>query len=338
MNKLQLTTAPELVGIETSKAQQIKKTFEPMVEMLETFENSFNLIMEEAELGITDEISDKARLLRISIAKVRTTTEKARKKEKEEYLRAGKAIDGVANLLKWAVTEKEEKLKDIEDYHARIEQEKKVKLQFERLELLKPFVGDDYHKELSSMDQDVFNAFLQTKKKDYEDLIAAEKKAEEDRIAKELAEAEERRLIRLDNEKLRKEAEARDKKEKIESDKRAKLEAERLAKEQAEQKKRDDQQRKEREAHEAELRLERERIAKLEADQLATRQAEFKAKQDEEIKKEQALKMGDADKFKSLIADLESLKTKYSFQSKENRGKLEDVKTLVDKIITHISK
>ena len=48
---------------------------------------------------------------------------------------------------------------------------------------------------------------IQEEKKAEEARIAAEKKAEEERMAKEKAEAEERERIRLENEKLKKEAE-----------------------------------------------------------------------------------------------------------------------------------
>jgi hypothetical protein len=177
--------APELQSIEQSKAQKIKKTFEPMVKMLQNFESSYNDLMAASEKGITKEISGKAKRLRLDIAKVRVETEKIRKEQKEEYLRAGKAIDGVSNVVKWAVTDKENKLKEVEQYFEIQEQKRLEALQLERAEKLSSYVEDAYERDLKKFEDDEFEALLAMKKQAYEDRIAAEKKAEEERIAKE---------------------------------------------------------------------------------------------------------------------------------------------------------
>lgn len=338
MANLEIQKVEELSIIEKSRALQIQATFDPMVLMLKEFEASYDEIMSEAELGITDELSIKARELRVSISKVRINTEKIRKREKEEYLRAGKAIDGVANLLKWAVSEKEEKLNDIETFYQKIEEQKKVALQINRMDMLKPFVGDDYFKDLSSMDEDVFKAFLQVKKKDFEDLKAAEKQAELDKIAKEKADKDEQERIKAENEKLKKEADARQKQYEIEKAKREKEEGNRLAKLEADRIERETYEKRKQEEHK--LQLEKERVArekiqkelsdKLEADRKATYEAEQKMQFD--LKKDDILKVND------LINDLRHLKGKYSFKSKEVQRKYSDVGLLIDKIINQISK
>jgi len=53
---------------------------------------------------------------------------------------------------------------------------------------------------------------------------------------------------------------------------------------------------------------------------------------------EAELNKGDAAKVKDLIADLESLKTKYSFKSAKNKKMYSDVNLLIDKVINHIHK
>lgn len=176
---------PELNVIEESKALKIKATFEPMVKMLEEFENQYNSIVKDSEKEITKELTEKAKRLRLDVGKVRIKTDELRKTEKEEYLRAGKAIDGVSNILKWAVSEKENKLKEIEDYFEIQEQERLEKLQQDRAEKLLKYVENAFELSLSSMEEDVFNAYFQTKKKEHEDRIVAEKKAEEERIEQE---------------------------------------------------------------------------------------------------------------------------------------------------------
>ena len=253
--------------IEPSKATQIKATFEPMVQMLETFEQKYNEVIETASKGITPEVSATAKRLRLDIAKVRIDAEKARKEMKDEYLRAGQAIDGANNILKWAVTDRENKLKEIEEHAERMEAERISKLQAERVELLSPFVPDAEARNLSGMDEDVWNAYLNTKKQEHQDRIDAEKKAEQERIAREQAEAEERERQRAENERLKAEAEAREKELQAVQ---AKLKAE------AE----------ERERIQAEAdRKERERVAQIEAEAKAKAEAERKAKSAPDIEK-----------------------------------------------------
>lgn len=176
---------PELKAIEPSKAEQIRRTFEPMVEMLSGFEETYNEVIEKFKDGITKELTSRAKRLRLDIGRVRIEAEKIRKAQKEEYLRAGKAIDGVNNLLKWAVVEKENKLKEIEDYYEIQEQKRLEALQIERVEMLAPYVEDAEERDLSSMDDDVWSAYYQAKKKAYEDEQEAIRKAEQERIEKE---------------------------------------------------------------------------------------------------------------------------------------------------------
>lgn len=338
---------PELLVIEKSKAEQIKATFEPMAEMLAEFEEAFNTIIIESQEGITKEVIEKARRLRIDIARVRIETEKIRKEQKEEYLRAGKAIDGVSNILKWAVADKENRLKEIENYFEIQEQKRLEELQTKRADMLSAYVEDAHERNLSGMEEDVWNAYFQTKKKEYEDRIEAERKAEENRIAREKAEAQERERIRWENERLKKEAEERERLAEIEAEKRAKEEAARLAKEKAERHAREEKERKEREAFEAKLRAEREAREKIEREERAKREkleaelrakaeAEQKAKEAEEARIQAELSKGDAAKIKDLISDLENIKAKYSFKSAKNKKMYNDVSVLIDKVIEHI--
>ena len=278
-NEIMKFDTPELQVIEKSKAEKIKATFEPMAKMLLEFEKAFKEVTSEAEKEITKDVTIKAKRLRIDIGKVRINTEKARIAEKEEYLRAGKAIDGVSNILKWAVIDKENKLKEIEDHFELQETRRLEKLQVERVGKLLKYVEDAEDRNLSGMENDVWQAYFTTKKKEYDDRIATEKQAEIDRIAKEKAEAAERVRIRKENELLKKEAEEKEKQRRKDA---AKAEAERKALE--------EKARKEREASEAKLRIEREAKAKLEAELKAKAEADEKAKREERERIEAELK------------------------------------------------
>lgn len=347
MNELKLST-PELQNIDKSKAQEIKNTFEPMVKMLSEFENSYNDLINKANQEINHDVTAKAKRLRLDIAKVRIQTGKLKDEQKKYIKLQDKAIMGVHNILVHAVTEKEDNLKKIEKHFEIQEQKRLEKLQSDRAEKLSKYVEDAHERDLSSMDDDVWNAYYEAKKKQYLDRIEAEKKAEAERIAKEKAEAEERERIRKENERLKKEAKERERQAKIEAKKQAEAEAKRKANEEAKRKKREEKERKEREAHEAELRKEREerqriereekeKREKLEAEIKAKREAEEKARQEAEAKKQAELSKGDKDKVIDLIQDLESLKTKYKFKSKKNQKMYSEVSQLLDKTINHIN-
>jgi len=347
--KLELKT-DELELIETSKAESIRKTFEPMVALIKGFEGEFDEVIAESQVEVTDSLTDLARDLRIKISKVRINTEKVRKSQKEEFLRAGKAIDGVANIIKWAVADKEEKLKDIEDHFERIEKQRLTDLQFKRWDELKKYLPEDfYEKDLSSMDDDVWNAYLSQKKQDHLDLSGAKKQAELDLAAKEKEDEEERLRIISENKKLKKEAEERERLAKIEAEKREKVEAQRIAKEEAERKEREEYQRKEREAFQLKLNAEREERERVEREEKVKRETleaqlkakledEAKAKEEEETRIQTELNKGDSDKVNDLKSDLIDLKAKYSFKSKKNQKMYNDVSVLIDKVINHITK
>lgn len=273
--------APELLAIDKSKAETIRATFAPMAEMLDKFNEVYQEIIVEAATAITEQVAAKARRLRLDIVKVRTATEKVRKEQKEEYLRAGKAIDGVSNILKWAVTDKESKLEEIEKHFENLEKQRIEALQAERVEELYPYFSAAGDCDLSGMADDVWVAYLTAKKKDHADKIEAERKAKEEAEVRAKAEAEERERIRSENERLKKEAEEAAAKAKIEAEARAKEDSERKAKEETERKEREAAAKKEREEYEAKLRAERE---KREIERKIAEEAEAKARAEADAK------------------------------------------------------
>jgi len=200
MKNVLVLDAQELNVIEKSKAEQIKKIFVPMVEMLESFEDQYNDVILESNNKITQGTIYVAKRLRLDIAKIRIEADKARKEQKDEFLRAGKAIDGVSNILKWAIVEKENKLKEIENHFEIQEKIRLEELQIERVEELSKYIDDASERDLSSMEDDVWIAYISTKKKEVEDKIKAEKQVEIERVAKEKIEKEqERRRVLLFN-------------------------------------------------------------------------------------------------------------------------------------------
>ena len=129
--------------------------------------------------------------------------------------------------------------------------------------------------EFENMSNESFESFLSGLKTTYENRIAAEQKVEIERIAKEKADAEQREQQRLENEKLKFEAEKREKEIALER----KANEERLAKEQAENKAKLDAQRKENEKIAAELKAKKDTEIKAENEK---KQAELQSKQNAE--------------------------------------------------------
>ena len=275
MNELTIKT--ELAGLDKSKAKQIEAVFAPMVKMLKEFEAVYDEI---AAMEINPDTCKKAKRLRLDIGRVRIDADKVRKVQKEEYLRAGNAIQGVYNILKFAVADKEEKLKDIETHYERIEADKKKRLQTEReAELLKYDVEQTGSTlTLGDMDDVVWDNYLAGTKANHEAVVAAEKKAEEERVEAEQKEAEAREKMRLENEQLRKEAAEAT---------RVKAEADREAEE-------------ERQAREAKIQEEREAREKLEKE-ITDREAVAAQKAEAEKKAQLA---PDKEKLNIIAADL----------------------------------
>jgi len=178
----ELVLSKELEGLDKSKASQIEAVFSPMVEMLKSFEGAYDEVM---SMDQSEEKSKKAKRLRLDISKVRIDADKVRKSQKEEYLRAGNAIQGVYNVLKFAVVDKEEKLKEIETYYERIEEERKAKVQAERELELSRYDIDGSTMNLSGMDDAVYENLVEGSKAKFEAIKEAERKAEEQRIESE---------------------------------------------------------------------------------------------------------------------------------------------------------
>lgn len=235
-------------NVEATTAAGIAAAFVPMLYTMTEMEKEFNAIV---VLPIADKDTvKKARELRLRYVKVRGEVDDAHKAGKAKILRDGKLWDAWKNTGISASEGKEEKLKSIEKHAENLEKERLERLQLLRVALLADYVENASDLMLSSMPDDVFEAYLTTKKQQFEDRKAAELKAEQDRIAREKAEAEEREAQRLENEKLKadaiekqkeidriakelsdkKAAEAKAEADRIASEKAAKLEAEKLAK------------------------------------------------------------------------------------------------------------
>lgn len=300
-----------LTGLEQSKAAQIEKIFVPMVNMLKGFEKQYDSVMAEKP---SKDSCNRAKELRKKISKIRINAEKEKTALKKEYLMGGNAVQGVYNILKFAVSEKEEKLKERETHFERMEEQRLADLQIEREEELAKYDIDGSLMRLGEMDNLVWSNFLAGTRTNWENQREAERKAEEQRLALE----EKNRILKhriqtmlplngfYDHSLLTIDLSEEDyyqiyenavsaKKAKEEEDQRIREENERLRREQeaAEKKRkqeeaaRKERERKEQEAREAERRtqekkLQKEREAREKAEEEARQQKEEQARKERE--------------------------------------------------------
>lgn len=262
-------------NLEEESSKRLEDIFMPYFKQAEEWKNKAKDIM------VTDESQVEemkiARESRLALKNIRCDVEKKRKSLKEESLRYGKAVDGMANVIKFLIAPIENHCKEQEEF-VRIRQEKRLQeLEFNRKEELINLDVDVELYDLRIMSEEKYSLLLEQSKKLYNDKIEAEKALEKARIEEEKRQKEENERIRKENERLKKEAEERDR---IEAEKQKKLEAER----EKERKKQEDILKKEREKHarlEAEL-LEKKRIEQEESQK--RKEAEEKAKEEERQK------------------------------------------------------
>jgi colicin import membrane protein len=195
-------------GIEESRAKEVEAVFTPMLKKMSELEDDYNKIL---SLEITPDTCKAAKELRLQYVKVRTATAEIHKKAKSFYLNGGRFIDGWKNAQLFASQSKEESLANIENHFINLERERKETIRAERISLISPYVEDVNTYMLGEMSNDGFNKLLAGAKLQYEMRIEAERKAEEERIERERAEEEERERQRLENIRLKKEAEEREK-------------------------------------------------------------------------------------------------------------------------------
>ena len=229
----QLQVIVQQSGLETTKAQYILDKFQDYFNIASEWEIKAKAIKVTNASQVTE--MQMARVGRLFLKEKRVDIEKARKELKEQALREGKAIDGIANVLK-ALIEPIENYLDRQEHFVEIQEE-------EKREVIR---------------------------------LEVEKRIEDERIAKEKADAEALEKARLENEKLRAEAIEREKKVMAERKKQEALLAKERAEVEAKRKEQEDKMAAERKKAEIEkkmieekVRLEREKQEKTLANERA---------------------------------------------------------------------
>lgn len=255
-------------GLEPTKAQVLLENFSGYFELAAEWETKAKALVVTNETQVAE--MKMAREGRLFLRSKRIDVENTRKKLKEQALREGKAIDGIANVLKAVIVPIEEYLDEQEHF---AENKKKAEEEAHRLEAEKALREKEEKERIErEAEQERIRVENERLKKEAEEReVAAQKERE---AAERKLEAERKKA----EAKLQAEREAN---EKAMAEERAKAEAEREA---------------ERKKVEAERQAER-KIAEAEAEKIR-KEAEAKAKKERE---EYEAKMAEERRLASLV-------------------------------------
>ncbi len=295
----EIVESNELVIVAKQSGLEENKIGFLMSKFGEPFKSAMGIIQHARDINVTsedqkDEI-EQAGIARKELKKLRCDVENTRKELKEQSLREGRAIDGMANIIKAVIVPVEEALEKQEKFVQRLAAERYAKKLEERRERLSTYTDQPDMYKLDSSDSE-FDQLIATLREAQEIKAAAEKKAEEDRIAAEQAAAAEQERVRKENEKLRAEAAARE----AELAKEREVEQKRLAAERAEQEQK-------LAAERAKAEEERKKREALEAEQQAKAKAEAAARAEADEKARQALLAPDKDKLNKFADYIDAI-------------------------------
>ena len=234
MSENQLQIIVKESGLDSTKAKFILDNFQHYFELASEWEKKAKTIVVTS--GDQKEDMKLARDGRLELREKRIAIEKSRKDLKEQSLREGKAIDGIANILKALIVPIEDYLESQERF-VEIQEEKKTEAR--RLEIEKRLVEEDrIAAEKAAAEQErlrLENEKLKKEAQEREQKMAAERRVQEEAMAAERSKADaERKAIEAKAKAERDAIEAKAKAEKEKQD--AKLKAER-AKAEAEREK-----------------------------------------------------------------------------------------------------
>ena len=204
-NTNQLITVVQENNLSEDFAVSLQNAFSPL------FESARSIANEGKEIVVTSEdqreLMTLARNKRLELRDVRIETENLRKRLKEQSLRTGKAIDGMANIIKFLIVPVEEHL-ELQEKFIELKIEKELSLLAEkRTQELEQYevITTDY--DLRNMSEEGYKQLLNNSRIAFEAKQAKAKEEEEAKEEEAKRQAEEQERIRKENEKLRKENE-----------------------------------------------------------------------------------------------------------------------------------
>lgn len=203
---------PEEFGLESTKAKDLTSGLTTVLAERAILERAY---IDTLKLEISEDTLSIFRDLRLKILKNRTQgIENWRVNKKEFFLAGGKFIDATAKMYRDENSAWEAKLLEAENFFEIQEKNRLEALQAERVAQISPYLDDAEERDYSKFDEFEFEAILSLKIKKFEE---AKKLKEKEKVeAEALRIAEEKRIedLRLENERIKKEEEAKESKRK----------------------------------------------------------------------------------------------------------------------------
>lgn len=313
--ELTFEIVPSDLALPPEEKQSLIQSFSPLLAKAKE-------LLEESK-GITS--AKLARVSRLQFRKLRSESNTLRETTNAHHLRMQRAVNGAHAILVAAVQGEEERMEAIEKAEERREEERIEAIRQARHDLLVPL---GVHESIANspglgrMAEDAWLGLFNDSKAMHEARLERERKEAEEALARQVAEAQAREKIRLENERLLKEAAEREEAARIEREKAA---AEKAALE--------EQARLEREAAAAAQKALEDKLAKERAEaeaKLAAERAEAEKKAEYERQAAQA-RQDEADK--RAKAERDALEAKSRFAQAAQEAKLAEAKRLHDELV-----
>jgi hypothetical protein len=222
-------------GLEGTKVEFLIQQFTPF------YSEAEKLVAKAETIKVVDETSleamAEAGIIRKQLQRIRIESDKVRYALKEDSRKEGNAIQGIYNKLIEITGPVEERLEKDEKFLEIREAEKKAAKLLDRVERLSQYVADVSLYNLKDMADEIFDELFKDCKDKFEKEQARLVKEEEDRVALEKKNAEEAEKTRIENKKLKKENEEKDRKIQKAAEEKKKLEDKIAADKLAEEKK-----------------------------------------------------------------------------------------------------
>jgi len=315
----QLESVIKNSGLAIIEAEEIKTAYLPFLVRLTEVQDQAAKINFESPVELDETI---ARELRLKTVKIRTDAEKLKDEQKRVDILRGKVKQDSFNLISSSCKLAEEVFFNVEKAREIAEKKRKAQLKIDREEKLGPYTEAVSLYPLGEMSEEQFNELYSGLRIAHENKLAAEKKAEEERLAAIEAERIRQENIRIENERLKKESEEKEKalqaerekvrKESIERERLAEIEREKQAVILAKQKEASEKREKELQAKADAERAERENLQieiqrKKAAEEKAKEEAEAKVKAEKRAKAAEEKKAKLAPDKDRLLAFMQSI-------------------------------
>lgn len=178
-------------NVDMTKAEAIASAYVPFMSESQELASELKVLTKGVETDVP-----KAKEIRIKLGHIASRVEEQKKKDKADLLIQTRFIDGLFNTVNGYCRLTQSEAKEIEDHFKNLELARIAKIQEEREAELAKYDMAGFPS-LGEMTEEVWNNFIAGTKSNYELKVAAEKKAEEERIEQERLNAlrSERRLI-----------------------------------------------------------------------------------------------------------------------------------------------